>query len=455
MAVRAAHDYPPGAVGLGSDKLGMRYLAHLEVHVSAPGRTVVTVTRELSRTSLFFYVEPQPAAGERLRATLFPEGHEPVAIDVVVRYVIPGAGAGADVVQGAPGEPQRLAALVEALSGTAGWRPIVPPLVSAEEGDASAELELEQKELIDVGGTGEAYRVFFERYPPVAPEATALAENTEAVLQARQLLAGVSSEPVRIKLHGRDRVRTAHLGALLRGPGFVAIVPPPHRLAAHAFYALSGREQLLVREGGRAVFPFLTTSDRARIQRDTTGDTKRPSSSESATAPSASAPGVLRAPGSTPDVARPPTAGATRAREREHTLTRAGREVGDPPAAPGPVERARSAEDKARDPLRGPAPPSTALGEWRRVDDPTVKILGDLFDILHAETRVYNVGGVERPVRILRNLTVLVREIGGPEQEALLLHDGRRVCALVGFANRDPLRVRPLRAHDEIRVPAW
>jgi hypothetical protein len=397
-----------------------RYAAHIEIHVAVAGRNLVTLTREISRAGLFFFVEPAPPVGERVRCTLYPDAHEPFSFNAIVRYTLPGVGVGIEISDELPNESARFRAFVEEQATSArAWRAIggfvrEEGQNEEEEEDPGINVDFEQKEMIDVGESGEAFRVFFERYPPIAPEHSSLKDQPDALTQAKLLLSGVSSEPVHIKLHARDRLRTAHLGVLAKTTGYVAIVPPATASEKFAFYSLSGREQLMTKEGDRAVFPFFTTNDLARIRRDCV---------------------------SAVDSGRRK---AISALDSEGSIS---------------MRYVRAKKDNARSEghaLRTDDLMPVTLSQWTRFSDETERLIIDLFDVLQAETRVYVVGGIERPVRLLRNLTVMVR---GPRADAqdqgTLLHDGRRVCVLTGLKTREQMRIRPLSRDDEIRLPAW
>lgn len=388
-----------------------RYVAHVEIHIAHAGRHLVTLSRELSKSGLFFFADPPPPVGDRVRATLYPDNYEPFAIDTIVRFVMPGVGAGVEVADTLPSEASRYRAFVdEQARSSETWQVIGGFVRSAEDGDVSSDVDFEPKEMIEVGETCEAFRVFFERYPPIAAEHSLLKDDPDAIAQARMILSGVSSEPVGIKLHARDRLRRALLGVLAKTPGFVAIVRPalwaPKAAAGPAggrcsFYSLSGREQLMTQEGGRSVFPFFTSSDIARIRRD----------------------------------------------------------------ALSPIDsgrrRSQSAVDQAgsislRYLRANPKAPVPALEQWTRFEGHAKSVIAQLFDVLGAETRVYNVGNVKRPVRLLNQVTVLVREGDrGEGEEGMLLHDGNHVCVIRGLHAREHMHVRPLSEHDQLRLPAW
>lgn len=378
-----------------------RFVAHVELHADHQGRHLVTLTREISRNGLFYFADPAPSVGEKVRVTLYPDGYEPISLDTIVRFALPGIGAGVETApDSAPSENDRYASFVDDQARSSEtWRAIGGFVRSAEEGDVSSDIDFDPKEMIDVGETCEAFRVFFERYPPIAPELSPLKDDPDAVAQARLLLAGVSSDAVGIKLHARDRLRTAYLGVLAKTPGFVAIVRPL-RGGRAAFYSLSGREQLMTREGGRNVFPYFTTSDLARI--------------------------------------------------RKHAMS--------------PVDSGRrkpiSSHDQAgsislRYSKAHPQSRAERLERWCPFQGSTKQVVLALFDLLGAETRVYAVENVERPVRLLRHVHAQVRS--GPQAESrnvFLLHDGNRVCVIEGL-NEGHLSVRPLTERDEIRLPAW
>jgi hypothetical protein len=378
-----------------------RYVAHVEIHIAHAGRHLVTLTRELSKSGLFFFADPPPPVGDRVRVTLYPDNFEPFAVDTIVRYAMAGVGAGVELLETVPSEASRYRTFIEDQARQSEtWRVIGGFVRSAEDGDVSSDVEFEPKEMIDVGETCEAFKVFFERYPPIAPELSMLRDDPESVAQARLILSGVSSDPVGIKLHARDRLRRALLGVLLKTPGYVAIVKPA-RGGRCSFYSLSGREQLMVQEGGRPVFPFFTSTDIARIRRD-----------------------VM-------------------------SRVDSGR------------RRSQSAIDQAgsislrylRTNPKATIPP---LEKWTRIDASHKTVLSTLFDVLGAETRVYSIGNVERRVRLLNHVTVLVREDGqGEGEEVMLLHDGTHVCVIFGLRTRSNMYVRPLGDRDEIRLPAW
>jgi hypothetical protein len=377
-----------------------RFVAHVEIHVDHRGRHLVTLTREISKSGLFFFADPPPAVEDTVRVTLYPDGYEPIALDTIVRFALPGIGAGVEAVDHLPAERARYEAFVDdQAKSSETWRAIGGFVRSAEEGDVSSDVDFEPKEMIDVGETCEAFRVFFERYPPIAPELSSLKHDPDALAQARLLLAGVSSDPVGIKLHARDRLRTALLGVLAKSPAFVAIVRPA-RGGRAAFYSLSGREQLMTQEGGRPVFPYFTTSDLARIRRDAMSpvDSGR------------------RKPISSHD-----QAGSISLRySKAHPESRAAR-----------------------------------LEKWCPFAGSTKQVVLSLFDLLGAETRVYAVESVERPVRLLRHVHAQVRAgEHGESRTVFLLHDGKRVCIIEGL-NEGHLSVRPLTERDEIRLPAW
>ncbi|MCK6546592.1 PilZ domain-containing protein [Myxococcota bacterium] len=387
-----------------------RYVAHCEVHVEFGARKIVTITREISRSGLFFFADPPPEAGTAVRCVLLPDDAEPLGISCTTRYVMPGVGAGVEVAtSGDPAEAARFAAFVEDQAvHTSAWRVIGGFVRSAEDGDASAidGIDVEPKEMLDVGETGEAYRVFFERYPAQPLDSSELAREPQVLEHARQLLSGIAVDTVGIKLHARDRLRTALLGVLADGRGFVALVRA--KSGETAFYALSGREQLVIRVAERGVFPFFTSSDLQRIQRDSA----RVVAPEHRTPPPTEQPGSISA------------------------------------------RWARVKRD-AVDTMTSAASPISSLSDWTRYDEMTAQILVDLFDVLPTETRVYVVGGAERTVRLLRHLTVMVREPSGAVDEATLMFDGRRLSALFGMKNRADLRIRPLLPSDQVRLPAW
>lgn len=378
-----------------------RYVAHVEIHIAHAGRHLVTLSRELSKSGLFFFADPPPPVGDRVRATLYPDNSEPFAIDTIVRFAMPGVGAGVEVVDTVPSEASRYRAFVdEQARSSETWQAIGGFVRSAEDGDVSSDVDFEPKEMIEVGESCEAFRVFFERYPPISAEHSALKDDPEAIAQARLIIAGVSSEAVGIKLHARDRLRRALLGVLAKTPGFVAIVRPA-RGGRYSFYSLSGREQLMTQEGGRPVFPFFTSSDIARIRRDSLS---------------------------------PIDSGRRRS---QSAVDQAG----------SISLRYLRANPKTR------IPP---LEKWTRFEGHAKNVLASLFDVLGAETRVYNVGSVKRHVRLLNQVTVLVREGGdGEEEEGMLLHDGKHVCVISGLRSRENMHVRPLSDRDEIRLPAW
>src|SRR5262245_37187140 len=124
-----------------------RYVAHVEIHIAHAGRHLVTLTRELSSSGLFFFADPPPPVGDRVRATLYPDGFEPFAIDTIVRYVMSGVGAGVEVVDTVPAEATRYRTFVEDQArSSATWQVIGGFVKSAEEGDASSDVDFEPKE---------------------------------------------------------------------------------------------------------------------------------------------------------------------------------------------------------------------------------------------------------------------------------------------------------------------
>lgn len=409
------------------------------MHVSFGGRSLVSLTREISKTGLFFFADPAPDIGEGLRITLHPDGHASLSVNCVVRYILPGVGAGVEIGGQPDPEVDRFRGFVEDQARSAkAWQLISGFVRSAIDGRETGAAEYEQKEVIDVGENGEAYRVFFERYPPIAPDRTSLAEHPEALLQAQNQVLGVSSETVGIKLNARDRLRRVLLGQL-RGGGYVAVVPPPTPSERFVFYTLSGREQIVIKEGDRAVYPFFTSADLARIKGDAvrhvpvTRGPQGDSSAEEASISSRVASALARAQASGPSF-----------------------DSGD--SGEFRRELVQDLQDSVRP--SGPSHPSTpkvdlpSLSRWTPFGGSAEQLVIQLFELLDAETRVYNVGDKTRLVRLLRNLTAVVRSADGESEEGILLHDGKRVCILVGLKTRE-MHIRPIGPGDEIRLPTW
>src|SRR5579859_3579200 len=88
---------PPPSSSVDRLRRDPRYIAEIEVHVALPGRSLITLTREISRSGLFFFADPVPNIGEQLRLTIHPEARGAIPILSTVRYVLPGIGAGVEV----------------------------------------------------------------------------------------------------------------------------------------------------------------------------------------------------------------------------------------------------------------------------------------------------------------------------------------------------------------------
>lgn len=270
--------------------------------------------------------------------------------------------------------------------------------------------------MIDVGEGGEAYRLLFERYPPVPLDRADLPGSPDLLARARLILSGISTDYVGIKLNARDRLRRVRLGVLSRTQGYVAIVPPVREGESHTFYSLSGREQLMIRERGKLAYPFFGSRELARIREK-----------------------VVASP-------NPPAPAATEAAKHAPA-----REPARPSDLEGLVVPAPRTDDM---PFQGEKTPT--LSEWTRFGARAEQAVAELFELFGAETRVYEVAGVERKVKLLRHLTVMVRQEGCDEQcEATLLHDGKRICALFGIKTREAMTIRALTREDEIRLPTW
>ncbi len=293
-------------------------------------------------------------------------------------------------------------------------------------------MQFEQKEMIDVGESCEAYRLLFARHPPVPLNRTTLGAFAAALPHANSVLSGVSLEPVGLKLNSRDRLRNMYLGVLKHEPGWVAVLPPSRERDRFSFYSLSGREQILIREGDRDVFPYFDEHDLMRIQGDAVS---RVHSDKELPAIPLDRAGFISARYAT----------AIRANDSGEFREEIVHDLRD--TLP-PIPR----EDKKTPPRPAQLP---SLSRWTRFEGRVEEVVRGLFNLFEAETRAYSVGGVERLVRLLRNLTVVVRTGDEEPEEGILLHDGKRVCVLVGMKSRESMRIRPLTAADEIRIPCW
>jgi hypothetical protein len=423
---------PPPSVSTDRLRRDPRYAAEIEVHVAVQGRSLVTLTREISRSGLFFFADPAPQIGETLSLVLHPEHRVAIPVQATVRYVLPGVGAGVEVAGGGMDADKFRAFVDDQSSAQKAWQIIGGFVRSAIDSSDLPTMQFEQKEMIDVGESCEAYRLLFARHPSVPVNRTTLGAFAAALPHANDLLQGVSLEPVGLKLNSRDRLRNMYLGVLKREPGWVAVLPPQRARDRFSFYALSGREQILIKEGDRDVFPYFDERDLARIQADCVSHVH--SDKELPAIPLDQA-GFISARYAT----------AIRAKDSGEFREEIVHDLQD--TLP-PLPR-----DGVRTPRRPDQLPS--LSRWTRFEGAVEPVVRGLFDLFEAETRVYSVGAVDRLVRLLRNLTVVVRAGDEEPEEGILLHDGKRVCVLVGIKSRESMRIRPLTRADEIRIPCW
>jgi PilZ domain-containing protein len=420
---------PPPSVPADRARRDPRYAAEIEVHVAFDGRSLITLTREISRSGLFFFAEPAPEIGTALALTLHPEGRAAMPIRTHVRYVLPGVGAGVEVAAGPDADKFR-AFVDDQSSSQKAWQVIGGFVRSAIDSAELLTVEFEQKETIAVGENCEAYRILFERHPAVRPDLTSLRAWPAALEHAKAHLAGVSKERVGLKLNSKDRLRTMHIGVLRNSGGFAAILPPQRSKDRFSFYSLSGREQIMVKEGTRDVFPFFTAIDLRRIRADGVSELH---SGKDLPAIPIDQPGFVSA-----RYANANDSGEFR-EELVHDLQE--------------TLKREIAVDESKSPAKPAKLP--ALSRWTEYDENVEDIVAGLFDMFEAETRVYTIGGVQRLVRLLRNLTIVVKAPDQEPEDGILLHDGKRVCVLVGMKSRESMRIRPLLREDEIRIPCW
>jgi hypothetical protein len=400
---------------------------------------------------MFFFADPPPAIGERVQLTLHPDTHGPIVLDSVARYALPDVGVGVEL-SGPGSELDRYRAFVEEhVRATNAWQVVGGHIRSSPDAEAPDPIDFEQKEVIDVGESGEAYRVFFERYPPIPIERSPLKEYRSAIDHARTMVSGVSSDSVGIKLNQRDRLRRVYLGTLQRAAGHVAILPPNGPNEQFSIYSLSGREQLVIKEGDRFVFPFFTSSELARIRKDSvktvrTQDVTNPApppprregsiSTRFATAIQRSASQPL--PSKSQEI-------ASDSGEFRKSLVQDLQDLLQTKEAPASYFWG----DKG-------APKIPSLARWSSFDPVTKKMVEGLFDVYQAETRIYDVGGVQRRVRLLRNLPIQVRTAHQTQyEEGILLFDGKRICVVMSVGSPPSMRIRPLEASDQVRLPNW
>jgi hypothetical protein len=353
-----------------------RYPASFEVHIETIIRRFVTRTRDVSSGGLFFFASSPPRVGHRLTLTVHTERGVALSLKGTVRYRIPEIGAGVEIDDAEDAEPfRKIVGDIGRASGA--WNAINGFIRADQEEAAPDPSAFDDQELFEIGASCEAMRILFERFPPT---------DVPDDHHFKDKLSGISSEPVKLKLHAKDRLRDVRIG-VLKGGGFAAIIAPADS-GLPSLYALRGTESIVTSEGGRPVFPSFTTADLRRIAQDTT--------------PPAVSPGTKR---------RHPTA--------------------DLPAIPKLL---------------------VELSTWKRYDEKAEKALTQIFDGCEAETRVYEVHGQARPVRLMREMVLRVRAKAGEEQTGIPFDDGQRMCVIVGAKDR-PMHIRPLTSDDEICVP--
>lgn len=207
----------------------------------------MSVTRDISASGLFFFASSPPDVGSVLRLTLHPEGQGPLDLVGSVKYRIPDVGAGLAVEGGA--DRERYHRLVDELASNGRLWSTLRTLLEDTDG------MFDQKELVPIGDRCEALDLLFEDHPPVNPG------NVE--LQGKTSLTGISAQPVGLRLHERDRLRSLLVGRTSAGR-YVALIPDLRAENRYTCYALQGLEQIMIRVGGRPVFPHIDPEELAR-----------------------------------------------------------------------------------------------------------------------------------------------------------------------------------------------
>ena len=361
------------------------------MHLTDGVHELATRTREISKSGLFAFACPAPPVGKELRVTLYPRGGEVIHLDGRVRYRLPDIGAGISVF-GAGNALERYQAFVgHQAQAVLAWHAIRGFL--AEEDVHASSGYYEARELIPIGERCQALQILFERFPGHPPDERISEEGGMRLERDGERLKRVSVERLGLKLHPDDRLREVFVGETDHGH-FVAVIPPGDDNHDLALYRLSGREHIAISAGGHSIFPHFTPSDLLAIKR-----------------------------------AQVEILGTAYVHETA-------------------FERSTSQNLGAQ--RDTPAP---ELSRWHRFDDGLARRLLELFRRHQHETRVYSIRGVSREVKFLRDLSLEIRVLGPTEnlECARLLHDGRRLCVVLG-SERSSWRVRPLGEGDEVRL---